>query len=435
MMSSQEETGISAIISWLISRAAEIAIAISLFLGYLVGVLSAWHLTPLNFLAFTAVNVLYGSVFWWGLAGASAKNWQRFLWTFVLTILTCASGLLALNGLWFNWLLYFVTVAIYFTYLPLRSATLAFVLLYILIVINTYLLSVNFDQAAYESWFTLLAGFIFVAAFSLSNRLLHIERERSRRLFRQLETSKQELEQAHEQLQAYANEIEELAVARERTRVAREIHDTLGHYLTIISIQLETIGKLLERDPMQAMSEVEEARKVAAQAMQEVRNAVRALRPTSVARLQLLEALTQLGADFRQVVPDVELALDLDTALPSLSLEVRHALYRVAQEALTNVRKHANATKVLVRLRYEHETLELLVRDNGDGSGQERQERSPGGFGLIGLRERVELLGGQVSFGPGEPSGYRVLVGIHYPQSALEHPLTDNLVAEQGSRL
>ncbi|MBO0781246.1 MAG: hypothetical protein J2P37_20700, partial [Ktedonobacteraceae bacterium] len=112
-----------------------------------------------------------------------------------------------------------------------------------------------------------------------------------------------------------------------------------------------------------------------------------------------------------------------------------HALYRVTQEALTNVRKHANATKVLVRLRYEQETLELLIRDNGEGSDQKRKEQPAGGFGLVGLRERVELLGGQISFGPGEPSGYRVLVRIHCPQGALEQALTDHLVAEQGSGL
>ncbi|MBO0796470.1 MAG: sensor histidine kinase, partial [Ktedonobacteraceae bacterium] len=422
-------------VSWLISRAAELAVVLSLFLGYLGGVLGAEHLTLLNFLAFTVVHILYGVVFWWILAGASEKHWQCLLWTLALMILTCASGLLALTGLWFNWLLYFVTAAVYFTYLPLRNAFFAFVLLYIVIAFNSYLLDADKFQVVRVEWFTLLAGFIFVAAFSLSNRLLRIERERSRQLFRQLETSKQELEQAHEQLQVYANEVEELAIARERTRVAREIHDTLGHYLTITSIQLETIGKLLERDPMQAMREVEEARKVAAQSMQEVRNAVRALRPTDIARLQLVEALTQLGTDFRQVASGVELALDLETTLPPLAMEVRHALYRAAQEALTNVRKHANATKVLVRLRYEQETLELLIRDNGEGSDQKRKEQPEGGFGLVGLRERVELLGGQVSFGPGEPSGYRVLVRIHCPQGALEQPLTDRLVAEQGSGL
>ena len=84
--------------------------------------------------------------------------------------------------------------------------------------------------------------------------------------------------------------------------------------------------------------------------MQEVRNAVAALRPTSVATLNLTEALTQLGAEFERVTPETELTLDLDTSLPSLSPELQLALYRAAQEALTNVRKHAHATKVLLNV-------------------------------------------------------------------------------------
>src|SRR5581483_1621855 len=134
-------------------------------------------------------------------------------------------------------------------------------------------------------------------------------------------------------------------------------------------------------------NEVEEARKVAARSMQEVRNAVTALRPGGVAQLQPLDAFTHLSTEFRQGAPNIELVLDLDTTLPPLTMEVQHTLYRVVQESLTNVRKHAHATKVLVRLRYEQETLELLIRDNGNGPSQERNEHRTGGFGLIGLGE------------------------------------------------
>jgi len=165
--------------------------------------------------------------------------------------------------------------------------------------------------------------------------------------------------------------------------------------------------------------------------MQEVRSAVTALRPDSVMQLQPLEALTHLGNEFRQGAPDIELVLDLDTALPSLTMEIQHTLYRVVQESLTNVRKHAHATKVLVRLRYEEETLELLVRDNGKGPTQERNEQQAGGFGLIGLRERVELLNGQVSFGAVEPTGYRVLVHIPFPQKTIDHAASATPVAER----
>src|SRR5207249_10270939 len=114
--------------------------------------------------------------------------------------------------------------------------------LYLLILVNIGLLG-GWNRVIH-GWSSLLAGFAFVAAFSYANRLLTFERARSKRLLQQLEASNRELEEAHQQLQKYANEVEELTVNRERTRMAREIHDTLGHYLTILSIQLETISKL-----------------------------------------------------------------------------------------------------------------------------------------------------------------------------------------------
>src|SRR5712692_2428920 len=126
----------------------------------------------------------------------------------------------------------------------------------------------------YPSSLTLLAAFGFIAAFSLVLRLLGVQKERAEGLLHQLEESNAELKQAHAQLRSYAMEVEELTIVRERARLAREIHDTLGHYLSILNIQLETISKLQEREPARAVVEIAEARRVAAQSMQEVRNAV-----------------------------------------------------------------------------------------------------------------------------------------------------------------
>jgi signal transduction histidine kinase len=138
----------------------------------------------------------------------------------------------------------------------------------------------------------------------------------------------------------------------------------------------------------------------------------------SMANLDLKQAMIRLGDEFRGAMPDTELTLDLETTLPASSAELQLALYRAAQEALTNVRKHAGAAKVLMRLRYENENLELMVRDNGQGTlAAEKADQQSSGFGLIGLRERIELLGGQVTYGPTEPNGYRVTVNIHVPAS------------------
>jgi len=261
---------------------------------------------------------------------------------------------------------------------------------------------------------SLLPAFAFVAIFSLVVRVLQDQKERAERLLRQLEESNAALAQAHSQLQEYANDVEELTIVRERTRLAREIHDTLGHYLSILNIQLETISKLQERDPARAAIEIAEARRVAAQSMQEVRNALAALRPTSMTQLSLSEAIMELGHEFEHSAAATTLTLDLETELPPLSPDIQVAFYRAVQEALTNVRKHAQASKVLVRVRYEDETLELVVLDNGRGVANADEERQ-GGFGLVGLRERMALLGGRVLYGPAEQGGYRVTARVPVP--------------------
>jgi signal transduction histidine kinase len=365
-------------------------------------------------MVFTVLQVIYCAVLWWLIKNELSENLLIFA-IVMLTILTVATGLLSFIGLQWDWLLYLVMISIYFMALSLRVAVISGILLYLLLALNLGFLN-NWDWShLYVSLLSLFPAFVFVAVFSLMFRILGIQKEHAERLLHKLEESNAELEQAHKQLQSYANEVEELTVVRERTRMAREIHDTLGHYLSILTIQLETISKLQERDPARAAIEIAEARRVASQSMQEVRNAIAALRPTSIATLSLTQAITQLGNEFEQSATETELTLDLDTQLPPISPDLQVALYRAAQETLTNVRKHAHASKVLVRLRYEDDLLELVVLDNGSGTSRSESDNQQVGFGLIGLRERMELLGGQVTYGPDEPTGYRVTIKVCVP--------------------
>lgn len=395
----------------------------TLVLGYLLSILLANHLTLITFLVFTGVQLLYAA----GLVmlARSMCVTRRFalpLYALAFTLLSIASGLLSGAGIYWDWLLFLITVSLYFFLLSLRMALISSVLLYAIMVLNLAFL--NHWHPSLDLFFngvSILSAFGFVVGFSLVMALLQTQKERAEQLLQAVQQSKQQLEEAHTQLRLYAGQVEELAVARERTRVAREIHDTLGHYLTILNVQLETISKLVERDPSRLAEEVAEARHVAEQSMQEVRNAVAALRPAGIATLSLPQALNQLGREFRRAAPETELTLDLEAELPPLAPDVQMTLYRAAQEALTNVRKHAAASKALVRLRCEEGWLELLVLDNGRGSAaasgaaaQSSGQRA-GGFGLIGLCERVELLGGQVTYGPATPTGYRATVRVQAP--------------------
>jgi signal transduction histidine kinase len=396
----------------------------TLVIGYLLAILLATPLTLGNFLAFTALQLLYCAAFWLLLRGY--KTDLRFslpVYALILSALTVSSGLLSRTGIDWDWLIYMVTASIFFSLFSARPAITAALLLYGAIILNlAFLDDWRWSLNLLASLANLLAALSFVSGFSLLMNLLLAQKERAERLLQEVELSRGQLEAAHAQLRSYSTQVEELTIARERTRVAREIHDTLGHYLTILNVQLETISKLVKRDPSRLEAEIAEARHVAAQSMQEVRNAVATLRPAGIATLTLAQALTQLGNEFKHAAPGTALTLDLEAELPPLSPDVQLTLYRAAQEALTNVRKHAQASKALVRLRYEDGWLELLALDNGrgplavpDNAGDAEQgsaAQKSGGFGLPGLCERVELLGGQVTYGPATPAGYRVTVRI-----------------------
>jgi len=401
----------------LLSTAGQGLAYVIVVLGYIISILSSAHLTLFNFSLFTALNIGYCAVLWW-VARSSLPHAQVVIGVVLLALLTIGADMLPLIGIQWDWLLYLVTLSLIFLIFPLRYAIGAGVLLYVIAVVNLSLISGWNWSLPFSNWLSLLSAFAFVAIFSLVVRVLETQKGRAELYLRQLQASNAELELAHRQLQAYANEVEELTVVRERTRVAREIHDSLGHYLSILNIQLEAISKLQERDPARAAIDIAEARRVAAQSMQEVRNALAALRPSSIASLSLPEALQQLGHEFEQSTGETSLTLDLETLLAPLSPDVQVAIYRAAQEALTNVRKHAQADKVLLRLRYEDEVLELLVLDNGKGSTIRDTVEQGGGFGLIGLRERIELLGGHVEYGPSEQGGYRVILRVPIPASS-----------------
>jgi signal transduction histidine kinase len=233
-----------------------------------------------------------------------------------------------------------------------------------------------------------------------------------------LEGSSAELALAHNRLQAYSAQVEEMAAIRERNRIAREIHDTLGHSLTLLAVQLETATQFEARGDLGLQDELREAQRVARSCLADVRHSVAALRPDDASLSSLQDGLRTLVAEYAVTCRDTAIELDLDEATQVLSSDLSMTLYRCAQEALTNIRKYAHATKVLVCLRTSDGPdgqVELSVLDNGQGNGQgsfAAAVASTPGYGLLGMRERVAVLGGTVMAGPGREQGWCVEVVI-----------------------
>ena len=215
------------------------------------------------------------------------------------------------------------------------------------------------------------------------------------------------LERSHSELEVYAAQAAATAAVAERNRVARDIHDGLGHYLTAINIQLEKALAFYAKDSAESQLAVQTSKRLAHEALSDVRRSVGLLRERAehFALAPMLRELVELGAGGPSV------ALDLSGDEAAFPLAVRMVLYRAAQEGLTNIRRYARASQANLELRFEANHAMLRICDDGVGFVPELAEAT-GGYGLRGLRERVALIGGslQIQSAPGRGVAVTVVV-------------------------
>jgi signal transduction histidine kinase len=193
----------------------------------------------------------------------------------------------------------------------------------------------------------------------------------------------------------------------ERNHLAREVHDVLAHTLAALSLQLEAFATVVDAEPATSPAirqQLERTRELVHAGLDEARGAVRALRDDATTLAERLATLAdQHGAAFRVSGP-----------VHPLSPETVLALYRVAQEALTNVRKHATGASAGMELAFESDCVQLRIQNDlssADGPGTDVLDTSGGGFGLRGISERVALLGGEVEAGP-VGGGWQVITRV-----------------------
>lgn len=225
-----------------------------------------------------------------------------------------------------------------------------------------------------------------------------------------------------EQLRLYALQIEDDARQKERQRIARDLHDSLGHALTALNVQLQTAVKLWKLDPAKAELFLVQAQRLGSTAIQEVRQSVSSLRSVA-ADLPLEVLIESLVEDFRQVT-DVAIATHID--LPAVPQEVTSTLYRIVQEALTNIRKYAAATAVQVQLKPTLNGVQLTIVDNGAGFCL---DTNPKGFGLRGMAERVAALSGQFHIQAQPGAGCQIQVELPLQQSMTEAELGPDFIS------
>ena len=201
------------------------------------------------------------------------------------------------------------------------------------------------------------------------------------------------LDDRNRKLAHYASTVEQLAITQERNRLARELHDTLAHSLSAVAVQIEAGQALSEADPASGKNMIEHALETTRNGLTEARRSLKALRASPLEDLGLGLAVRDLA---ESVAARAGLKLELNVAahLENLAPEVEQCVYRVAQEALTNVARHANAASVEVALARENGHVRLTVKD--DGCGFDMAAVTHTRYGLRGLHERAATIGGSL---------------------------------------
>ena len=228
-----------------------------------------------------------------------------------------------------------------------------------------------------------------------------------------------QLQDKNEQLRNYASTAEELAIMKERQRFSRDVHDTLGHTMTVMITQLKVADILCETDMKEARQKIKGTISAAKDGLNELRKSIMGLTPGKLEENDIEAAVAQLITDFKATGMKIDVTINGSySTLPSEHIQ---ALFRLCQEALTNSLRHGKADHVDIVFNFINGMAKVLIKDNGCGCKNIKK-----GYGLKGMEERVLSLGGQIHYGSDGENGFNIFV---------ELPAVSGIKTEIGSKM
>jgi len=330
---------------------------------------------------------------------------------FPLRVAICATEILLCAGIMYSLDFYYSGVALLVLadlvhYIRNNKLRLCFiVILSLMFAFGRYEIAAQFTSSiafsAYLGYFNPMTRSLFTSLESLMiclNILLFVlymillftsQKEENARI-RKLN---EQLNQANDQLRDYAVNMERMTQMRERNRLAREIHDTLGHTLTGIIMGADAGLALLDVAPEETRKRIQVVAQTARDGLTDVRRSIKALRPDALERCSLGQALEGLVENFR-LTTSAQITYCQEAGELNLDSDEEDVLYRVVQEGLTNAVRHGKADRISIRVSRTGDVVIIRIRDNGLGC-----DKPVEGFGLRHMRERLQMLGGTLSYG------------------------------------
>ncbi|USP96327.1 sensor histidine kinase [Bacillus vallismortis] len=271
-------------------------------------------------------------------------------------------------------------------------------ILFLIVLIRTYLMFGN------ESVIDHLSSMTFVVFCGVVGKLIRKlldAQETAKQQYQELTESHLALSAAHQELHLYAKQVEELTAIYERNRMAREIHDTVGHKMTALLVQLQLLREWQKRDGQKAEETVGVCETLAREALDDVRLSVRTLQTENAP--SVIDSLKQLTEDFYKnagVTTEFEVSGDPAT----IPLSLHPTLVRTVQEALTNAKRHGGATACSIQLACTTDSISLVIKDDGKGNPE-----AVLGFGLLNMKKRTAEHGGMIRFESERDQGFTVI--------------------------
>lgn len=270
-------------------------------------------------------------------------------------------------------------------------------------IIVLFKIGINLAQ---EIQFVYISTIVIIILITFYTQKIKNKQITAEELYHELRKSEEKLVKTNRELELYADSIRELTLLQERNRISREIHDSVGHSLSTIIIQLGAIEKIARQDGDSASLMAANLRDFAKSGLDEIRKALKELKPKEFEEYETLLVIESLTKNFSKLT-NIDVKLGFSKSKWQIDEKTSLVIYRAVQEFLSNSLRHGKATKINIFIHFGDESLILTMQDNGIGTDDIKL-----GMGLSSLKERVNEIGGNVKFESSKGKGFSLRISI-----------------------